>query len=119
MQIVITVGEEERASARVLGAAPTGEVRTHAVAAQGETIDAGAAPAVAEDIAGAPVVSAVRLDSEAVEGGAAPAEAQATTNSPVRGLPTVQGAAEAAGPAPTISDDFPTAPGSPRLRPVN
>ncbi len=119
MQIIITVGEEGRASARVLGETPSGETLTSAVEADEDTIDAGAAPAVEEDLNTEPAAISAEIELEAVDGGAAPSATEETEELLAAAVPEEGSAAEEAGAAPTISDVFPTEPGTPRLRPVD
>lgn len=119
MQIIITIGEEKRATAQILDAAPTGEPVTYTAAAEEAALDAGAAPAGGEELEAEPGVTAAGTEPEALDGGAAPPETEEAAELPEAALPAEVGAAEEGGAAPTVSDVFPTEPEPPRLRPVD
>lgn len=119
MQIIITVGEEGRTTAQVLGAAPIGEPVTYTAEAEEAAIDAGAGPAVGEELESESGPSITGMEPEALDGGAALPETQETEELPVGALSAETGAAEDAGAAPTISDIVPTESGNPMLKSID
>lgn len=119
MQIIITVGEEGRATAQVLGAAPIGEPVTYTAEAEEAAIDAGAGPAAGEELESESGLSGAGMEKEALDGGAALPEMQETEELSVGALSAEAGAAEDAGAAPTILDIVPTETGNPMLRSID
>lgn len=132
MQIVITVGDEGQATARILDAANPGELTGYPVAEEG-AIDAGAAPEFEEEFeagSGMPrqdleapsgaVPAAAAAEGEALDGGPAPidpAEDVAGLSEPAAtALATPEDEASV---PPMVEDEFPIESGPPRLRPVN
>ncbi len=126
MQIVITVGEEGRATAQTFDAGGLEETTGH-IGAEGNAIDAGPAPAFEENMEATPriprqshdVASAAAVSAEAEDGGAAPAHLLDEGVEPAEppGLAGAESPEDTPVP-PVMEDEFPVEPGTPHLRPV-
>ena len=115
MQIVITTGEEGRATAQVLSGEPgLARALTESAAGVGTALDAGAAPALEDAPGQVSTVTPMAIEAGVLDGGAAPPELREVVPREEAVAPPEARPSQEAGAAPTIVDVFPTPPERPR-----